>query len=115
MVIVIFDYVIKEGQAERYFATAQSLVPQVETFDGFMGLERFQSRTQPNRYLTLVYWRDEQSIIPWRNHPNHKAAQALGKSEIFEDFRITVVNTLRSYTMSDRGGVAAKEPLKALV
>ena len=114
LVIVIFEYVIREGQAERYFDLATELVPLVETFEGFLGVERYQSRTHPNKYLSHVLWRDEAAIEPWRNHPNHQAAQDLGKAEIFEDFRITVVNTLRSYTMSDRGGVSTDEPMKAL-
>lgn len=114
MVIVIFEYVIKEDQAERYFETATKLVPLVETFDGFLGVERYQSRTQPNKYLSLVYWRDEAAIEPWRNHPNHRAAQELGKAEIFEDFRITVVDTLRSYTMGERGGATTDAPMQAL-
>jgi heme-degrading monooxygenase HmoA len=114
MVIVMFEYVIKEGQADRYFETAQKLVPLVEKHDGFLGVERFTSKSQPNRYLSLVYWRDEASIIPWRNHPDHRAAQALGKAEIFEDFRITVVTTGRSYTMSDRGGAKVEAPMKPL-
>ena len=114
MVIVIFEYIIKEGQAERYFDLATQLVPLVESFDGFLGVERFQSRTQPNKYLSLVLWRDEAAIEPWRNHPNHRAAQELGKAEIFEDFRITVVDTLRSYTMHDRDGVSTDEPMRAL-
>ena len=114
VVIVIFEYVIKEGQAERYFDLATQLMPLVETFDGFLGVERYQSRTQPNRYLSHVLWRDEAAIEPWRNHPNHRAAQELGKAEIFEDFRITVVNTVRSYTMSDRDGEPTEEAMKAL-
>ena len=114
LVIVIFECVIKEGQAERYFDIATQLVPLVETFDGFLGVERYQSRTRPNKYLSLVLWRDEAAIEPWRNHPNHRAAQEIGKAEIFEDFRITVVDTLRSYAMSDRGGNPAEEPMKAL-
>jgi hypothetical protein len=41
LVIVIFEYIIKEGQAERYFETATQLAPLVETFDGFLGVERY--------------------------------------------------------------------------
>ena len=114
MVIVIFEYVIKEGQDERYLETAAKLMPLVETFDGFLGVERYQSRTEANKHLSLVFWRDEAAIEPWRNHPNHRAAQDLGKSEIFEDFRITVVDTLRSYTMGDRGGAHTEDAMQAL-
>ena len=114
MVIVIFEFVIKDGQAERYFETAKRLMPLVEGFDGFLGVERFQSRAQPNKYLSLVLWRDAAAIEPWRKHANHKAAQELGKAEIFADFRITVVDTLRSYTMGESAEVSAEAPMRAL-
>jgi Uncharacterized enzyme involved in biosynthesis of extracellular polysaccharides len=102
MIAVIFEVVPKEGQASRYFDLAAALRPELEKIDGFISVERFQSLTTPGKYVSLSFWRDEQAAAAWRAHLGHKAAQDLGKSEIFQDFRIRVATVTRDYTLKDR-------------
>ena len=40
---------------------------------------------------------DEAAVLAWRGHDGHAAAQALGKSELFADYRIMVAQSLRVY------------------
>ena len=59
--------------------------------------ERFESLATPGKFVSISYWRDEAAVAAWRGHTGHMAAQALGKSEIFADYRITVAEALRDY------------------
>jgi len=76
--------------------------PELEKIDGFLSVERFQSLVSDNKYVSLSFWRDEDAVKRWRDHAGHGLAQALGKSEIFADFRISVGEVVRQYSLADR-------------
>jgi len=107
MIVVVFEVTMKAGQGPRYFDLAAALRAELAAIDGFLSVERFQSLTTPEKYVSISFWRDEAAIDRWRSHEAHRLAQALGKSEIFADFRITVATALRSYTLADRVATAA--------
>jgi len=102
MIAVIFEVTMKEGKADDYFGLAESLKPALEGIDGFISVERFESTTNPGKYVSLSFWRDEAAVAAWREQAEHGAAQDRGKSEIFADFRIRVASVLRDYSLADR-------------
>lgn len=104
MIVVVFEVTAKEGRAQDYFDLAAALRPELEQIDGFLSVERFESLVTPGKYVSLSFWRDAEAVAAWHGTKNHAAAQRRGKSEIFADFRITVADSLRSYTMADRVG-----------
>ena len=102
MIAVIFEVTPHEGRADDYFDLAASLKPELERIDGFISVERFQSTTSPNKYVSLSFWRDETAVAAWRAHAGHGVAQKRGKEEIFADFRIRIATVERDYTLADR-------------
>ncbi len=104
MIGVVFEVTAKDGKAKDYFDLAATLRPELETVDGFISIERFESLATPGKYVSLSFWRDVEAVADWHGRADHAAAQARGKTEIFEDFRITVAESIRSYTMADRVG-----------
>ena len=88
---------------DRYLGLAASLKEDLAKAEGFLGAERFQSLVNPNKILSKSQWRDEESVRLWRNQARHRACQRAGREEDFEDYRITVVTPLRTYTLEDRG------------
>jgi heme-degrading monooxygenase HmoA len=107
MMVVVFQVTMREGRRQDYFDLAAELRPELERIDGFISVERFESLTEPGTYVSLSFWRDEGAIRAWRADARHRAAQALGKQEIFADFRISVAEVLRDYTLADRSVDAA--------
>jgi len=97
MIVVIFEVTPKPGRAQDYFDLAAELRPELEKIDGFISVERFESRTEEGKYLSLSVWRDEDAVRAWRELAEHKAAQNKGKSEIFADYRIRVAEVVRDY------------------
>lgn len=102
MHVVVFEVTVKPGVGQRYFDIAAELKPELEKIDGFISVERFESLVNPNKYVSLSFWRDEDAIARWHEHHTHQSAQTLGKNEIFADFRITVSKIQRQYTLADR-------------
>ena len=107
MIAVIFEVMPHADRAQQYFDLAAGLRAELEQVDGFISVERFESLTTPEKYVSLSFWRDADAVAGWHGTANHAAAQSSGKSEIFEDFRIMVAESIRSYTMADRDGASA--------
>ena len=70
--------------------------------DGFISVERFQSLTEPDKLLSLSFWRDEEAVASWRSRAGHRTAQSAGRQAIFRDYRLRVAAVIRDYGMSER-------------
>ncbi len=101
MIAVIFEVEMNPGRDQDYFDIAGSLKPELEAIDGFISVERFQSLSNEGKFVSVSFWRDEQAVKTWREHAEHRLAQARGKKEIFADFRIRVAEVVRDYTLAD--------------
>ncbi len=101
MFAVIFEVEMNPGRDQDYFDLAGSLKPELEAVDGFISVERFRSMSNEGKYVSVSFWRDEDAVKRWREHAEHRIAQARGKKEIFADFRIRVAEVVRDYTLAD--------------
>lgn len=102
MIAVIFEVIPNEGKKEEYLNIAASLRPELDHIDGFISIERFQSFSDPDKVLSLSFWRDEESIQQWRNLELHRHAQAKGRNEVFKDYHLRIATVVRDYGMFER-------------
>ena len=102
MIAVIFEVIPNQGKKEEYLNIAASLRPQLDEIDGFISIERFQSFSNPEKVLSLSFWKDEASIHQWRNLEMHRHAQSKGRNEIFEDYHLRIAHVVRDYGMFER-------------
>ncbi|QWF38019.1 antibiotic biosynthesis monooxygenase [Bordetella hinzii] len=100
MIAVIFEVIPRDRQA--YLDIAAQLKPALQTMDGFISVERFQSLSDPDKLLSLSFWRDEASVRAWREHGPHRQAQAAGRGGVFADYRLRVAAVVRDYGQEDR-------------
>lgn len=107
MIAVIFEVQPQQGQKQAYLDTAASLRAELTEIDGFISIERFQSLSQPDKILSLSFWRDEAAVAHWRNLESHRQAQAAGRGGIFSDYRLRVAQVVRDYGMHERAQVPA--------
>ena len=102
MIAVIFEVEPGEGQADRYFELAGQLKASLSGIDGFISVERFESLTQPGRFLSLSFWRDEEAVMRWRRDAGHRAAQHAGRHGVFAGYRLRVAHVVRDYGLRER-------------
>jgi heme-degrading monooxygenase HmoA len=102
MIAVIFEVEpLSEGR-DAYLNIAAQLRPIVESIDGFLGIERFESLSTPGKLLSLSWWRDEDAVRVWREMSQHRAAQQVGRERLFADYRLRIAHVVRDYGMTDR-------------
>jgi heme-degrading monooxygenase HmoA len=102
MIAVIFEVRPKPEHRQEYLDLAAELRPILETIDGFISIERFESLTEKGKILSLSFFRDEDALAAWRNVPQHRKSQAKGRARIFEDYRLRIAGVIRDYGMNDR-------------
>ncbi|MCM0608843.1 MAG: antibiotic biosynthesis monooxygenase [Ideonella sp. WA131b] len=102
MIAVLFELDPRPGAASRYFELAAALKADLESIDGFISVERFESLARPGRYLSLSFWRDEAAVRSWRCHGRHRQAQQEGRSDVLAGYRLRVATVMRDYGMIAR-------------
>lgn len=102
MIAVIFEVWPAEGRKDRYLDLAAALKEDLVLMDGFLSIERFQSLSEPEKLLSLSFWRDEEAVRAWRNHPAHRSTQGEGRHGVFRDYRLRVAAVLRDYGLTER-------------
>jgi heme-degrading monooxygenase HmoA len=107
MIAVIFEVWPAEGCRQQYLDLAAALRAELESMDGFISIERFESLTEPGKILSMSFWRDEAAVSAWRNRPNHRATQAKGRDGVFRDYRLRIAATIRDYGMTNRAEAPA--------
>jgi heme-degrading monooxygenase HmoA len=100
MIAVIFEVWPADGRKTDYLDYAARLRGDLERLDGFISIERFQSLADPDKLLSLSFWRDEAAVAAWRRHGRHRAAQAAGRGGILRDYRLRVAAVVRDYGMT---------------
>ena len=100
MIAVIFEVTLEPARSERYFELAAGLREELAEAEGFLSIERFQSLTTENKFVSLSFWRDREAVEAWYRRPDHKAAQGEGRAGVFKDYRIRVAEVFRDYDMA---------------
>lgn len=112
MIAVIFEVYPHADQKDAYLGMAAEMRPLVESIDGFISVERFESLTTPGKLLSVSFFRDEAALDEWRALTGHRKAQKAGRTVMFKDYRLRIASVIRDYGMEERA--EAPEDSKAL-
>lgn len=93
---VIFTSLLTSG-VEGYEDMAYTMIELAEQQPGFLGVET--ARDSPVFGITVSYWKDEESILAWKNNEEHQWAQKLGKEKWYKSFTLRIAKVERSYGM----------------
>jgi heme-degrading monooxygenase HmoA len=107
VIAVIFEVEPAAGRRDAYLGIAADLRPLLDGIDGFLSIERFQSLVDPNRILSLSFWRDEEAVKAWRNTEEHRQAQKAGRGGIFAGYRLRIADVVRDYGLTERAEAPA--------
>ena len=102
MIAVIFEGVPNDGKMEEYLSMAPKYKEHLEKLDGFISNERYQSCINPNKVLSLSFWRDEESIRKFRELEVQMQDEKAGRENLFKEYRICITKIVRDYGLNDR-------------
>ena len=90
MFTVVFEVHPAPGKKDEYLGLAKHLKPILETIDGFIDNERFESKRREGWVLSLSTWRDEKAVVRWRTQGEHHKVQEQGRAGVFSDYHLRV-------------------------
>lgn len=93
--VVAFSSLRTEGD-HGYGAMAEAMVQLALQQPGCLGAE--SARSPDGFGITNAYFIDEASIIAWKNHSRHLAAQKLGKDRWYEHYELRIAKVERAYS-----------------
>lgn len=78
-----------------YEAMAEKMVELAATMPGFLGAD--SARNEAGFGITVSYWESLAAIENWKNHTEHKEAQAKGQRIWYEHYQIRIAKVERAY------------------
>jgi heme-degrading monooxygenase HmoA len=90
MIGLFFEVIPLEGHASRYFELAAALRPELERSGGVLFIDRYTSVDRSGVILSHQWWADEESLVRWREHTQHRAIQRAGREQHFKDYRLRI-------------------------
>jgi len=97
MMVVIIEFELRADAGSKYETALKQMQEQVKRYDGLLGEAPCSSLDKENRFVTLFYWNDRDSIKKWREDPEHVRIQQLGREKIFAWYKIRVCELEREY------------------
>ncbi len=80
--------------APGYAETAERMVELASSMPGFIGIRSM--RDADGSGITISWWRSEEDIAHWREHPEHLEAQRRGQEEWYESWHIEICHVKKA-------------------
>lgn len=80
---------------QTYFETAERMRELARTKYGCI---EFMAMTEEMQEIAVSYWDNEHQIAAWKNDPEHKAAQKLGRSKWYKSYNVQILKVEREYS-----------------
>ncbi len=96
MVTVIFRSRLRDPDDPEYAELAPRMLELARSMPGFVSFERFTA--DDGERLSLIAFETLEDVRRWREHPEHREAQRLGRERFYAEYEITVTEQVRSYS-----------------
>lgn len=94
MLVILFRSKLTSEAGQDYSAMNDELESLVRQQPGFIEVKSFKA--DDGERLTLVWWKDKESLRAWRDLPRHRAAQATGRQKWYEYYKMEVATVERT-------------------
>lgn len=97
MIITIFRSRLRLENQEAYERVAVRMDELAHKMPGFVAIKTF---TAPDgERVSIVEFESEETHNAWRQHPEHREAQRLGREQFYSEFKLQVCKLDRAYGM----------------
>jgi heme-degrading monooxygenase HmoA len=95
MVITIFRSRLRLEHNEEYERWAARMDDLAARMPGFISIKTFNAGD--GERVSIVEFESEETMRAWREQPDHRQAQELGKKLFYSEYRIQVCQPVRDY------------------
>lgn len=106
MLVVIFRATIASLDAE--YSTSAARLREL-AFSEFGCLD-FSALAEGAEEIAVSYWPDEEKLVAWKQHLEHRAAQAKGRSTWYRSYKVEIARVERAYAWPSAASHAPVAP-----
>jgi heme-degrading monooxygenase HmoA len=99
MIVILFRSKLTSEAGQDYAETNLGLEQYVKTMPGYVMAKSYTS--EDGERLTLVWWRDKESLELWRNNARHMAAKSQGRQKWYEYYKVEIAEVFH-YSQFDK-------------
>lgn len=107
MLVILFRSKLTPEAGEDYTAMADELSFLVQENPGFVDVKHYKA--EDGERLTVVWFRDEESLREWKQLPRHREAQSTGRRKWYEYYKMEVA-TIDRVTSFERARDQSQVP-----
>ena len=96
MVITIFRSRLRPEHREEYERWGKKIHELAVKMPGFISIKTFAA--DDGERVSVVEFESEETMLAWRNQPDHRMAQELGRKLFYSEYRIQICQPLRDYS-----------------
>ena len=93
MIVILFRSRLTDQAGADYAAMDAELEEAVRQNPGFVDVKGY--RADDGERLTVVRFRDEESLRAWRELPRHREAQRTGRKQWYQFYQLEVAEVIR--------------------
>jgi len=94
MVVIVFRSRTRPEISERYHKMADKMAAIARSMPGFISFKDFLA--DDGEHISIHEWETPEHLRAWREHPDHKHVQALGREEFYEEYTLHVCDNPRT-------------------
>jgi heme-degrading monooxygenase HmoA len=95
MIVTVFRSRLQPEHAAEYYEMATRMHALAESMPGFVSFKTF--RAEDGERVSVIEFASEEALRAWREHPEHRKAQELGRAAFYAEFQIQVCSVIRQY------------------
>ena len=93
MIVIVFRSRLKPGLADEYVALVNRMTELAESMPGYISHKDYVA--DDGERVTVVEFENEEGLRVWRTHPEHLAAQKLGRQKYYSEYHLQVCTLTR--------------------
>ena len=98
MVVIVFRTRLKPGIEKEIEEMGGRMYELAAAMPGFVSYREYASADGES--VAVVEFESHETLAAWREHPEHREAQAAGRERFFAEYRITVCDAVRDYAFT---------------
>ena len=102
MVITLFRSRLRPEAREEYERWAGRMNQLAAAIPGFVSIKTFAA--DDGERISIIEFESERAHRAWRDNPEHREAQRLGRERFYDEFQIQVCTPVRGYGFSRAAG-----------
>lgn len=93
MVITVFRSRLRSEHAEEFQALADEMLELARAMPGFLSYKLYTA--EDGERCSIIEFESPEHLRAWREHPEHRQAQQLGRKRFFQEYSLHVAETTR--------------------